>query len=58
MLFRSAGLIADGVTEITNLQYIDRGYENFESKLRALGGQITRRKINQDAPDTAAAINE
>lgn len=53
-----AGLIADGVTEITNLQYIDRGYENFESKLRALGGQITRRKINQDAPDTAAAINE
>lgn len=53
-----AGLIADGVTEITNLQYIDRGYENFESKLRSLGGQITRRKINQDAPDTAAAINE
>lgn len=53
-----AGLIADGVTEITNLQYIDRGYENFESKLRALGGQITRRVMKQDAPDTAAAVNE
>ncbi len=51
-----AGLIADGVTEITNLQYIDRGYENFENKLRALGGQITRRIVNQDAPDMPAVI--
>ncbi|MBE7031696.1 MAG: UDP-N-acetylglucosamine 1-carboxyvinyltransferase [Ruminococcaceae bacterium] len=39
-----AGLMADGVTEIYNLKYIDRGYENFEQKLRALGAQITRRR--------------
>ena len=39
-----AGLMADGVTEIYNLKYIDRGYENFEQKLRGLGAQITRRK--------------
>ena len=39
-----AGLMADGVTEIYNLKYIDRGYESFEQKLRALGAQITRRK--------------
>ena len=38
-----AGLMADGVTEVYNLKYIDRGYENFEGKLRALGAQITRR---------------
>lgn len=38
-----AGLMADGVTEVYNLKYIDRGYENFEQKLRALGAQITRR---------------
>lgn len=38
-----AGLMADGVTEVYNLKYIDRGYENFEKKLRALGAQITRR---------------
>lgn len=38
-----AGLMAHGVTEIYNLKYIDRGYENFESKLRNLGAQITRR---------------
>lgn len=41
-----AALIADGVTEIYNLQYIDRGYENLEEKLRALGAQITRRNVN------------
>ena len=38
-----AGLMAQGVTEIYNLKYIDRGYEKFEEKLRNLGAQITRR---------------
>lgn len=38
-----AGLMAEGVTEIYNIKYIDRGYEDFEIKLRALGAQITRR---------------
>ncbi len=38
-----AGMMAHGVTEIFNLKYIDRGYENLEAKLRALGAQITRR---------------
>jgi len=43
-----AGLMADGVTEVYNLKYIDRGYEDFEQKLRKLGAQITRRKINSE----------
>jgi len=38
-----AGLMADGVTEVYNIKYIDRGYEEFEKKLRGLGAQITRR---------------
>ncbi|MBQ7097892.1 MAG: UDP-N-acetylglucosamine 1-carboxyvinyltransferase [Clostridia bacterium] len=38
-----AGLMAEGVTEIYNIKYIDRGYEDFEKKLRSLGAQITRR---------------
>ncbi len=38
-----AGLGADGPTEVTNVHWIDRGYENFEDKLRALGAQIVRR---------------
>lgn len=37
-----AGLIAVGDTEISNVVYIDRGYENFEEKLRALGADISR----------------
>ncbi len=38
-----AGLMANGVTEVYNIKYIDRGYENFEQKLRNIGAQITRR---------------
>ncbi|MBM7582505.1 UDP-N-acetylglucosamine 1-carboxyvinyltransferase [Caldicoprobacter guelmensis] len=37
-----AGLIADGVTEVTNVKHIDRGYERFEEKLRSLGADIER----------------
>lgn len=37
-----AGLIAEGTTEISNIKYIDRGYENIEGKLTALGAKITR----------------
>lgn len=51
-----AALIADGVTEIYNLQYIDRGYENLEEKLRVLGAQITRRNVNP-MPGVLSAVN-
>ena len=37
-----AGLVAEGRTEIHDIQYIDRGYENFEEKLRNLGADIYR----------------
>ena len=37
-----AGLIAEGTTEISNIKYIDRGYENFDKKLASLGAKITR----------------
>ncbi len=37
-----AGLMADGVTEIVDIFHIDRGYENFEEKFAALGGNIER----------------
>lgn len=36
------GLAAEGRTEVTKVEYIDRGYENFVDKLRALGGQVVR----------------
>ncbi|MHB8171180.1 MAG: UDP-N-acetylglucosamine 1-carboxyvinyltransferase [Thermincolia bacterium] len=37
-----AGLIARGDTEICNVHYIDRGYENLEAKFTGLGARITR----------------
>jgi UDP-N-acetylglucosamine 1-carboxyvinyltransferase len=37
-----AGLVADGVTEISEIKYIDRGYEKLEDKLVKLGADITR----------------
>ncbi len=37
-----AGLVAEGITEISNVQYIDRGYENLVEKLTALGADIHR----------------
>lgn len=39
-----AGLIAEGKTKVTNIQYIDRGYENFVENLQALGAKIKRVK--------------
>ena len=35
-----AGLSAEGVTEVEDIHYIERGYENFVGKLRALGADI------------------
>ena len=39
-----AGIIAEGKTEIYNLEHIDRGYENIEEKFRKLGAHIERVK--------------
>lgn len=37
-----AALIAEGQTEISNIDYIDRGYEKLDEKLRTLGAEIHR----------------
>lgn len=37
-----AGLMASGKTEISNVQYIDRGYEDIVEKLSQLGADIVR----------------
>jgi len=57
-----AGIIAKGNSKIYGLEHLDRGYENFESKLKTLGIKITREfnkrnftdkeyKIDQDPED-------
>ena len=35
-----AGLAADGITMVDDIVYVQRGYEDFEKKLRSLGGEI------------------
>lgn len=37
-----AGLSAEGVTVVTNLKHLDRGYENIEENLRSVGASIRR----------------
>ncbi len=37
-----AGLAAEGRTEVSDVKYIDRGYENFVVKLQSLGADIVR----------------
>jgi UDP-N-acetylglucosamine 1-carboxyvinyltransferase len=38
------GLVADGVTRVTELKHLDRGYVDFHHKLAALGADIERVK--------------
>ena len=40
-----AALGAEGESEIFNLEYVDRGYADFEGKLRRLGAKIRRTRI-------------
>lgn len=37
-----AGLVAEGVTEISEIYHIERGYENFTKKMKNLGAKIER----------------
>lgn len=39
-----AGIIANGETQLYNLDHIDRGYENIENKFKKLGANIKRVK--------------
>jgi UDP-N-acetylglucosamine 1-carboxyvinyltransferase len=37
-----AGLAAEGTTEVLRIYHLDRGYENMDAKLRAVGADIAR----------------
>ena len=47
-----AGLIARGITEVEDIVYIDRGYEDYVEKFRNLGADIYRKEIRE-----AEAVN-
>ncbi|WP_026583642.1 UDP-N-acetylglucosamine 1-carboxyvinyltransferase [Bacillus sp. J33] len=44
------GLVADGVTRVTELKHLDRGYVNFHEKLAALGADIERITVAEETP--------
>lgn len=46
-----AGLVAEGVTEVYEIQHIDRGYERFEEKLASLGAGIRRAPAGEPVSD-------
>jgi UDP-N-acetylglucosamine 1-carboxyvinyltransferase len=39
-----AGLAAEGVTEVSRVYHLDRGYERLEEKLSGVGAKIERVK--------------
>ena len=43
-----AGLATDGITIVDDIVYIQRGYERFEEKLRAIGGVIEKVSSEKD----------
>ncbi len=49
-----AGLCASGTTEIEDIHFIERGYENFVGKLRALGADIAL----VDFPDDTETVDK
>jgi len=40
-----AGLIAEGITTISDIEHIERGYDNLDGKLKELGANIWREEI-------------
>ena len=44
-----AGLAARGTTKVNRIYHLDRGYERFDDKLRAVGADITRKEGGDDA---------
>src|SRR4028119_1272590 len=52
-----AGLAADGVTTISSLQHLDRGYEQLEVKLQKLGAKLRRVKEGTDPATAEAPVN-
>jgi UDP-N-acetylglucosamine 1-carboxyvinyltransferase len=50
-----AALCADGVTEIADVHHLDRGYEDLEAKLTALGAEVRREGDAVVVPEPAEA---
>lgn len=43
-----SGLVAEGFTYVDDIKYIERGYEDFEDKLRKIGADIVKAECEKD----------
>ena len=43
-----AGLVATGYTTVDSIHYIERGYENFEGKMSALGAHMEKIPVDDE----------
>src|SRR6476661_580594 len=43
-----AGLVAEGVTEVSEVHHIDRGYQGFVDALRGLGAEVRREPVPEE----------
>ncbi|PKG22820.1 UDP-N-acetylglucosamine 1-carboxyvinyltransferase [Niallia nealsonii] len=51
-----SGLVAEGITRVTELKHLDRGYVDFHEKLAALGADIERVTEEEEVTLTAAYV--
>lgn len=51
-----AALAAEGISQVEQVQHIDRGYQNFEQTLRSLGAKIRREALQEKAPIIPAEL--
>jgi len=53
-----AALMAEGTTEISSINYIDRGYERLDEKLRGLGANIIRCQTEEDMASEQRSLRQ
>lgn len=51
-----AALVAEGVTTIDDIKYIERGYEDFDAKLRSVGASIKIAQCEKDIKKMSFAL--
>jgi UDP-N-acetylglucosamine 1-carboxyvinyltransferase len=52
------GLVADGITRVTELKHLDRGYVDFHEKLAGLGANIERVNEVEEMEETESFISD
>jgi UDP-N-acetylglucosamine 1-carboxyvinyltransferase len=52
-----AGLAAEGVTEVSRIYHLDRGYTRMEEQLNALGARIERVREEVKAPVPSESVS-